>query len=415
MVDKTKLQAIVEWLVQGAPPPKSIDELLVDCATRLVDAGVPLEACVVNGIFVHPQIRAIRYSWTRDRGVRRRTFDHSFMKSPEFLETPLSAMIETQKSVRYKFIGSTCEPTSRFQMAYKSLGYTDVVIFPLVNVDGSATGNLEFSTKNTDGFTDEHMEALSKLRYPIARLKEYHTEHFDKRFTLESYVGYEPCKKILSGQVSRGDGEVVTAVILFADLSGFTQMADTSNYEEVLGTLNLFFEIIGKYISKYHGEILKFIGDGVLVVFNSSYSPAAQRVAAQCALATIEETRRELGDRFGGTRMNFKSSLHIGEIFLGNVGTLTRLDFTAIGPNVNLAARMLEVATQHNTAIVCSPAFKTLLKDIPTTPITTKLRGLSNKQDLFSIERYSIETTQRYDPDTTVRVDGSTLNDTPLG
>ncbi len=393
MVDSIKVGSIVDWLVAGAPPPKSIEELLLECSSRLIDAGVPLSACVVNGIFVHPQIRGIRYSWTREKGVRRRTFDHSFMKSPEFLETPLSKMIENPEEIRFHFSSGKTRVTSRFQRAYKDLGYSDVLILPLVNTDGSATGNIEFSTKDAGGFNGQQVEALNALRNPIARLKEYHTEHFDKKYVLESYVGREPCKKILSGKVSRGEGEVVTAVVLFADLSGFTQIADASNYESVLGTLNSFFGIVGQNVEKYQGEILKFIGDGVLVIYSSSFSRDAQKAAAQCALATVEDIKKEMEAQFPEKHLSFKSSLHVGEVFLGNIGTESRLDFTAIGPAVNLTARMLEEATKQGIKMICSAAFQDLLDDVETVAMERELRGFKKSQKVYQIRNYSIPAT----------------------
>lgn len=140
------------------------------------------------------------------------TFDHNYIQSSHFLETPLADMLERPREMRYRFDDRDREKASRYRTAYKELGYTDLVLLPLTNVDGTVTGNLEIATKYNNGFSENELDALLRLQNPIARLKEYHTERFDKNFTLSTYLGREISRKVLKGQISLGSGETISAL-----------------------------------------------------------------------------------------------------------------------------------------------------------------------------------------------------------
>lgn len=386
MVDQSELRAMIDWLVDGAPPPKDAEGLVAACSERLCLAGIPLEVVAINGFFVHPQIRGTRISWTAERGTKLKTFDHLYMRSPDFLDTPLADMLENPQEIRYRFNDSDPETSSRYRSAYKNLGYSDVILLPLVNTDGTVTGNVEAGTKKVGGFTEEQYDALCAVLKPIARLKEYYTERFDKRFTLSTYMGREMSQKVLKGEIVLGEGEIISAVILFADLSGFTTISNRLGYDEILSRLNTFFAAIGDAVTQRGGEILKFIGDGILVIFAVTDDLDVQRAASEEALASIIDARSKLQARYSELTINFKASLHIGDFFFGNIGTNQRLDFTAIGPAVNFAARMLEEASSCKSGVVCSPEFLETTTKLKATQKLCRFRGFKQTQKIYMID-----------------------------
>ena len=154
-----------------------------------------------------------------------------------------------------------------------------------------------------------------------------------------------------------GGGETISAVVLFADVIGFTRLSNELPSTEVLKTLNRFFAAIDAAVGPNNGEILKFMGDGVLAIFQTPDDLTAQEAAANSALDAVTQARKVLAEEDDGPAVDFRAALHIGDVFFGNIGSGSRLDFTAIGPTVNLASRMLDAASADNAHTVCSDAF----------------------------------------------------------
>lgn len=161
---------------------------------------------------------------------------------------------------------------------------------------------------------------------------------------LEAYVGRRGAAQVLAGRSRRETGETIRAVLLFGDLRGFTELSESMAAEAVVAALDAWFDRIAGAVHAFGGEVLKFIGDGVLAIFPIGEQPpsvacdAALRavVAAQAGMAHLDQARR----RHGLPSLQFGLALHLGEMLWGNVGTADRLDFTAIGPAVNLVSRL---------------------------------------------------------------------------
>ena len=382
MVNQSKLATIISWLVAGAQPPKSIDEIVEETALRLNDAGVAIDALVLNGLFIHPHFRGIQIRWTRKRGRSRETFTHDFMESHFFHKTSTFRVLETGRTQRFKFDDFDPAPDQAFEGGYKRSGITELVLLPLFNVDGSVTGVAEIGTKHPGGFTEDQFLALRRVQAPLARIKEYFTELFDKQITLATYVGEETSRKVLSGKIVLGDGETISAVVLFADIKGFTELSNARPSEEVLQVLNRFYAQIDAAVSRNNGEILKFMGDGVLVIFPTPDDLTAQEAAASAAVDSVALARQSLSD----PKLEFRASLHIGEVFFGNIGSGNRLDFTAIGPTVNLASRMLEEASRREAGTVCSTEFKAIALGLSAEKIECDFRGFNAPIEIFVID-----------------------------
>jgi adenylate cyclase len=386
MTDQTKLQSIISWLVAGAQPPKSLEGIVEECARRMNGAGIPVDAFAVNGVFIHPQIPGIRTIWTNKNGVRRVTFSHDFKKSPSYLDTPIADATITKRSLRFRAGESPTDATPEMIRKYWEAGYTDTLFLPLFNFDGTSTGGLEVATKNKNGFTDDHITALRRLQAPLARMKEYFTERFDKQITLATYVGEEISRKVLKGNIVLGDGETISAVVLFADIKGFTHLSNTRSSGEVLKVLNRFYAAIGEAVERNNGEILKFLGDGVLVIFPTPDDLTAQEAATGSALDAVTLAREILAGQDETPVVEFRAALHIGDLFFGNIGSGSRLDFTAIGPTVNLASRMLDEVSRRNGLTICSREFKAVAIGLTAQPVECSFRGFDHSVEVFVLQ-----------------------------
>lgn len=386
MVDQVKLAAFSSWLMAGAQPPKPIEAVVEESAARLRAAGLPLDVLIVNGLFIHPDIRGIQIRWTARNGVRRVTFRHAYFESSDFAATPISRTIATGRSMRFELARQDPGTDTAYAAAFRASGYTDILVLPLINFDGTISGCIEFATRTAKGFSQEDITALRRVQAPLARMKEFFTERFDKQITLATYVGDATSRKVLSGQIVRGDGETISAVILFADIKGFTALSNRTASAEVLQVLNRFFDVIDNAVTRNNGEILKFLGDGVLVIFPTPDDLTAQEAAAQSAMAAVTEARETLAEQTGPSQIAFRAALHMGDVFFGNVGSRNRLDFTAIGPAVNLCARMLHEASSRDAKTLCSAQFRTIAIGLTGTPFTCEVAGFEKPVEFHVLD-----------------------------
>ena len=145
--------------------------------------------------------------------------------------------------------------------------------------------------------------------------------------------------------------------------------------------LNQYFEALEQPILKNGGDVLKLIGDGMLAIFPTPYDLTAEEGAALSALSAVEDARTQLA----GSGIEFCSAYHVGEIHYGNIGGLTRLDFTAIGPTVNLAARLLDATSQNGIDAVCSANFAKLVQDRVKDLGNFKFKGFDTQQQVYAI------------------------------
>jgi adenylate cyclase len=226
-------------------------------------------------------------------------------------------------------------------------------------VDGSAHAS-SFTTRQPGGFRDDELAALRAIVSPLARIIEVNILRRTATMLLNTYVGMRAGERILAGQIRRGHTETMHAAIWLSDLRGFTKLSDRFSSEIVVEILDLYFDCQVSAITKYGGEVLKFMGDGMLAVFpiaidDSDAAEVCGRVlqaARECRASVAAMTHEAHADGF-----RFGLALHVGPVLYGNIGGRSRLDFTCIGPAINLAARMEKLTGKLNRTIVGSSVF----------------------------------------------------------
>ncbi len=206
---------------------------------------------------------------------------------------------------------------------------------------------------------------------------------------LEAYLGKRSAARVLAGPLRRGVGETIAAALVFADLRGFTALSESNPPSEVIAALNAWFDRIAGSVHAFGGEVLKFIGDGVLAIFPvAGESPraacdAALRAvyAARAGMAHLDEARRQQGL----SSLPFGVALHLGEILWGNIGAADRLDFTAIGPAVNLVSRLEGLCRPLDRAVLISGAFAAETARPLVRLGTHVLRGIASPCAVFTV------------------------------
>jgi adenylate cyclase len=386
MNSDTEIASIVTWLVAGAPPPGSLENLVEAFAERLTAAGFPMDSLAFYKYNVHPIFPASTVLWTGKRGVRQLKVPYDIIGSKEFRNSPMARSIHECRMMRYRFNDDDDDMDVMTLKSYKQSGYTDLVNLPLFNVDGSVNKCVFFGTKCEQGFDSDQVKHMRRLQSPLARVCEHFGDQKDMEVSLATYLGRDIGTKVLNGQIRRGDGETISAVILFVDIVGFTDISNSHPANEVVKMLNDFYEIVNASVEINYGEILKFIGDGALVIFPVVDDLTAQESAARNALNAVTRARLELQEHQSDTAIEFRASLHIGEIFYGNIGSKNRLDFTAVGPAVNLASRLLDKAGTLNAKTVCSEAFQAITSAVTDTGATCNLKGFNEPVSVFVME-----------------------------
>jgi adenylate cyclase len=240
-------------------------------------------------------------------------------------------------------------------------GVTDYIAIPLRFTDG-LINSASWTTKRPGGFTDDHIEALRKLLPPLARVIEIVSLRRTAAMLLDTYVGNRAGERILGGQIRRGHTDTMHAAIWLSDLRGFTALSDRLPAETVVDILNGYFDCQVSAIRAHGGEVLKFMGDGLLAVFPIDEYVGDIHQVCTSVLEAARESRASvdaINYRIGETieRFRFGVALHVGKILYGNIGGGNRLDFTCIGPAVNLAARLEKIAGRLHRTIVASEGF----------------------------------------------------------
>ena len=163
------------------------------------------------------------------------------------------------------------------------------------------------------------------------------------RTLLDTYVGRQAGGRVLAGQIRRGMGETINAVIWLSDLRGFTSLSESSPRDELIEMLNRYFGPMCDAVEASGGEILKFIVDSLLAIFPIELDAAAacrRALEAAHAAGIAIEAENLLRTASGAPQIDYGLALHVGDVMYGNIGGDARLDFTVIGPAVNLTSRI---------------------------------------------------------------------------
>ncbi|TIU23524.1 MAG: adenylate/guanylate cyclase domain-containing protein, partial [Mesorhizobium sp.] len=258
----------------------------------------------------------------------------------------------------------------------------EFAIVPLRNADGLVSA-ASFSTTRQTGFSASEQAVLSRIVPALRNACEILTLRRVELTLLNTYVGATTARRVMAGHIRRGDFETIEAGLMLCDLRGFTELSNRLPGGRVLELLNAYFDLVVPAITQAGGEVIKFMGDAVLAFFHHG-SPAASCAAAlQGALSA----RDGLG-RFKppDAELHAGIALHYGEVGYGNIGSGQRLDFTMIGPDVNLVSRIQAVCSATGRSLLMSERFAKLLG--PGTAITIgrhKLTGFSEPAELYSV------------------------------
>ena len=378
------IQPVVDWLTEGAPPSRLPRDVLLETCRRTVAAGLPIHRVGVFVRTLHPNTVGRAFIWQADKhAVEMTEAGNDLLESEAFLKSPIRKVMTENVEVRRRLADPACPMDFPVLEDLRKDGATDFVAVPLRFIDGEVHA-ASFATRRAGGFRDEDLAALRRLLAPFTRMVEIFGNMQKARNILAAYLGPSAGEKVLAGQIRRGDGQDINAVIWFCDLRDSTPLADSMSRREFLALLNDYFECVLGPVLEQQGQVLRFIGDAALAIF-----PVGERPAEACAkaLAAAREAIVRMGklNQARSRPLRFGIGLHLGELTYGNIGTPTRIEFTVIGAAANEAARIEAMCKVLKVDLLVSEEVARALPQPWRSLGLHTLRGVGDKMELFTL------------------------------
>ncbi|MDP2341955.1 MAG: adenylate/guanylate cyclase domain-containing protein [Deltaproteobacteria bacterium] len=361
-ISSLRLGHAARFLLQDGGTFADPGPLITGLAEALILDGVVVERFSLVLAALHPQVAAVSVTWKKQSGavvVEPRGWGG--LTSQLFLRSPIARFYErTHDVIRRKLCDPACATDFEIVADLRSQGATDYLALHLGNY-AQRLNVISCTTHQPGGFTDEQLHTLLSIQPILAVVVQAHVAQRISSTLLQTYLGKDAGERVLAGQVQRGQGEAIPALISFCDLRDFTGLSDRLPREALLAVLDDTFDAVVTAVSDHGGEVLKFMGDSVLTIFRA---PAGEE-AATCARARaasaeifrrVEEKNRSRGDDVDRPRIRVALSLHLGDVHYGNIGGPSRLDFTVVGPAVNLASRLQGLCGQLGRPALVSAA-----------------------------------------------------------
>jgi adenylate cyclase len=378
---------ILDWLVGNARHLPDGPTLLRSLCERLVAAGLPLARASFHVRILHPQLFGMGFYWQRG-GDDIRVFraEHGIQQTALYQQSPMRVLFEGAGAVRQRL--DLPDVAFRFPLfaELRDEGLTDYVALPITFSDGKIHGTT-WSSDQAGGFASEHLARIYDVLPVFGLLLEIHLNRRIAINLLDTYVGHQAGERILRGGITRGSAETMRGAIWFCDLRGFTALSERMDRDRLLASLNQFFDGMAGPVEAQGGEIWKFMGDSMLAIFPLETDQACRRAlqAALDARAAMAGLNRDRAAR-GEEALGFGIALHVGDVMYGNIGAADRLDFTIIGPAVNLASRLERLCRELNLELVVSDTFARLCKGCEFRPLGAyQLAGISRQVEAFTV------------------------------
>ncbi|HCP44798.1 MAG TPA: hypothetical protein DIU15_02030 [Deltaproteobacteria bacterium] len=346
--------ALIRWLLNTGRTYSSVGELQAALVEQ-VGEYVPVDRLWCGTTVLHPQGAAYFWIWQRDSPPRERELGYAHFAKLEESDSPIRRLKQGADHVRFRNPEGEGLPdvAGLWREGFRDL-YCQSMFFR-----AAWMGGITWATRAQAGFKSEHLQLLSQLTPAITAVIEPLAREMVTGTLLRCYLGRDAGERVSNGQVRRGDQQTLQAAIWFCDVRGFTQLTAALPRQDLLDLLNDSFEEIVHGLHAHGGQVLKFMGDGLLAVFTGDDEGAACRSAAD-AVTTVQHRLAELADRRserGLTTADVGIGLHFGDVTYGNIGAPARLDFTVIGSAVNLAARVESLCGRLGVSALSTEAF----------------------------------------------------------
>ena len=306
-------------------------------------AGVPLWRVNIGQRFANLLLIAWGVVWTPD-GIDVYDVTHQRMLTDGYIGSAFEYIMQNQRPFHKSLRGLDPEKTHASYLEFAAAGGTDYYATLLTYGDGSQHG-CTFATRAPDGFSDHHLAMIEAAKPGLSSAMEPITMRKSTQSLLRTYLGAGPSQAVWNGSIRRGERTTLNAVVMFSDLRGFTAFSESEPEQEVFEALDGYFELVVKAVEEKDGDVLKFMGDGILSIFPITAPedrPSRCRAATMAARAVLDGLAKLNVDRAqnGKVALDIGIGLNAGSVSYGNIGSQGRLDFTVLGGAVNVASRV---------------------------------------------------------------------------
>jgi adenylate cyclase len=386
-VAQWSIDPVIDWLLHKGRRLPSREAVVREICERVRAAGLPIERVAFFFYALHPQYFGVALYWDGQK-VTLRPGNHDFLGTDEYRASPAARISAGERVIRRRLELPAEQLDFPFLHELKAAGLTDYVIAEVVSSDG-VRNSVSLATRRPGGFTEHDIAEIEKLLHPFALVMEIHSGRELARTLLETYLGRISGSRVLDGQIKRGDGQSIDAVIWFSDLRESTPLASALGEQRFLQLLNEYFAATAGAVLEHGGEVLRFIGDASLAVFPTAGGPA--RAACERAVAAAKFARDRVRsanaarEAAGLPGFACGVGLHLGRVHYGNIGTPERLEFSVIGAAANKAARIEALCKDTGADVVLSSAVAAELGAGCPSLGRFALRGLAEPEEVFAL------------------------------
>ncbi len=382
------LNRLRDWLLYEGHRIDDASRLLAGFCNRLIDGGVPVWRALYAVQTLHPLNRVYLLVWTVDKdAVDIMRAPHGMESTPVFLESPFRVIFEGGPALRRRLNGE--DPMDFPVLAdFQKKGATDYLALPMPFSNGDINA-FTVTTKAEGGFGDEELNLLRDAVRLLTPFLEVRQVRSLAEVLADTYIGSTSGRRVLSGAISRGSGETLPAVIWFCDLRGFTALSEQLDHDALLDMLNSYFGVMCDAVKKEGGEVLKFMGDAMLAIFPLTETCDAAAVCQRALRAWMgaKQGMAALNEKRAGESLpplDYGIGLHVGDVLYGNIGGSDRLDFTVIGPAVNLASRLENLCAPLGKRLLISARFAATIGGRLPSVGHHAMKGIAEPQEVFT-------------------------------
>ncbi|WP_234999602.1 adenylate/guanylate cyclase domain-containing protein [Roseovarius albus] len=379
---------LTDWMIQEGRCADDPVKVVSHFCSALIEAGVPLWRANIGQRFANPLLIAWGVVWTPD-GAESYDVTHETTLTDSYVGSSFEYILQHKKPLHKSLRQLDPETEHISYVEFAELGGTDYYATLLYYGDGSLHG-CTFVTQDQDGFLPQHLEMIEATLPALSCALEPVTMRKSSKSLLRTYLGHGPSEAVWNGTIKRGERTTIEAVVMFSDLRGFTAMSDNSPEERVFEALNGYFDLVVQSVEEHGGDVLKFMGDGILSIF--PISDRANRAkqcgnaarAAQDAIAglTALNVNRNQANQ---PSLDFGVGINVGQVSYGNIGSPGRLDFTVLGGAVNLASRIEGLTKTVGSRILATAAVANVSPDLFSPCGSYAIRGLADPIELFTL------------------------------
>ena len=382
---------IKRWMLGAASKTVSASVLTEEFACRLAQAGLGVSRLSLNVGILHPQLFGYAWNWSSLDGICDEIqIPEETLYSDAYRKNPLFRVMEHGEVLRLMLTTEKAKAQSPLMGELAAANYTEYVAFPLFS-SGERYNAVTLATQQAGGFSDSQYETLQELLEIFALHVERHIASRIAENISHTYLGREAGSQVVSGTIRRGSGLPIRAIIWSSDMRGFSSLSEEMDSRAVAEVLNDYFSVLADAVMRQGGDVLKFVGDGMLAVFpladfaTPNLAAKASATAAREAVEGLRSLNRERSTSADWRALKTGIGLHVGEVFFGNVGAARRLDFTVIGEAVNIASRVEGLCKQLDREILLSEPVAALLDETAEAMGAQRLKGMQKAEQVFAL------------------------------